>query len=435
MKFYIAARFSRRPECNALAHQLQALGHTITSRWVRPDSDHVVPTGLSAQAADAERERFAREDFEDVLACDAMVSLMEEPRSNTRGGRHVEFGMAVALGKSMHIIGPRETVFHHMPDVCHHTTVDGFLSHPDAATPQAQAAPQAGTVAEGGETLRNKIADLFQIGRNARSDATIIANVTNALHLVNCLMAVERALFTTMVPDEDGEEGDEIEECSVNSWGSEPAQYVEQVRAAIATSPAAPEPVLAIFEPLDIPSALRKLRFVSRVLDNFSQAPVPDRADAHQFVKELIEAVWKSGRGEPLQTAMEASRLEELIHRGALMANTMFNLAQRPGHRLTDAECVLFKSMHIKWDAARSYLAAPIAPAAGASPDVAKMVEEAKGTIYGLRDEVWCSARGQNNVDVSAKMDDCFAAIDALVAQCEHGARSDRMCSVCSRRM
>lgn len=129
MKFYIAARFSRRPECNALAHQLQALGHTITSRWVRPDSDHVVPTGLSARVADAERERFAREDYEDVLACDAMVSLMEEPRSNTRGGRHVEFGMAVALGKDMFIIGPRETVFHHMPTVRHHQSVEGFLSY------------------------------------------------------------------------------------------------------------------------------------------------------------------------------------------------------------------------------------------------------------------------------------------------------------------
>lgn len=30
MKIYIAARFSRRPECNALAHKLMALGHTIT---------------------------------------------------------------------------------------------------------------------------------------------------------------------------------------------------------------------------------------------------------------------------------------------------------------------------------------------------------------------------------------------------------------------
>lgn len=129
MKIYIAARFSRRPECNALAHQLKALGHTITSRWVKPDSDHVMPTGLSQQAADAERMRFAVEDEQDVWACDAMVSLMEEPRNNSRGGRHVEFGMALGLMKRMFIIGPRETVFHHLPSVEHFNTVEEFLDH------------------------------------------------------------------------------------------------------------------------------------------------------------------------------------------------------------------------------------------------------------------------------------------------------------------
>ena len=124
---YIAARFSRRPECNALAHKLQALGHTITSRWVRPGDDQVIPTGTSAQAADAERRRFAMEDVEDVLACNWMISLMEEPRSNTRGGRHIEFGMALGLGKRLTIIGPRETVFHHLDAVEHFDSVEAFL--------------------------------------------------------------------------------------------------------------------------------------------------------------------------------------------------------------------------------------------------------------------------------------------------------------------
>jgi len=129
MKIYIAARFSRRPECNDLAHKLQALGHTITSRWAKPDSDHVSPTGLSQQAADSERRRFATEDVEDMEAAEAMVSLMETPRNNSRGGRHVEFGFALARGQKLFIIGPRETVFHHLPQVQHFETVDEFLHH------------------------------------------------------------------------------------------------------------------------------------------------------------------------------------------------------------------------------------------------------------------------------------------------------------------
>ena len=129
MKIYIAARFSRRPEANALAQRLKSLGHTITSRWVKPDSDHVMPTGLSQQAADHERQRFALEDIEDVYACDMLVGLQEEPRNNSRGGRHVEFGVAIGLGTRVACIGPRETVFHHLPAVEHFDTVDAFLSY------------------------------------------------------------------------------------------------------------------------------------------------------------------------------------------------------------------------------------------------------------------------------------------------------------------
>ena len=126
MRIYIAARFSRRHECNALAQFLKSLGHTITSRWVLPDTDHVVPVGMSEQAADAERQRFAMEDFEDVKAADWCISLTEVPRNNSRGGRHVEFGMAIALGQVLTIIGPRETVFHHLPDVAQYETVEDF---------------------------------------------------------------------------------------------------------------------------------------------------------------------------------------------------------------------------------------------------------------------------------------------------------------------
>ncbi len=144
-KIYIAARFSRRPEANALAQQLKARGHTITSRWVLPDCDHVLPTGLSEQAADAERERFAKEDIEDLALANCLVSLQEEPRGNGRGGRHVEFGFmlgrqieAMRVARSnpskyvkvpeIICIGTRETVFHHLGSVHHFDTVEQYLA-------------------------------------------------------------------------------------------------------------------------------------------------------------------------------------------------------------------------------------------------------------------------------------------------------------------
>jgi len=127
MKIYIAARFSKRHDAHNLGVALRVLGHTIVSRWSLPDSDHVKPVGLSEQAADKERERFATEDLEDIEACDWCVSLMETPRNDSRGGRHVEFGYAMALKKKLIIIGPKETVFHNLPQVKHYKTVPEFL--------------------------------------------------------------------------------------------------------------------------------------------------------------------------------------------------------------------------------------------------------------------------------------------------------------------
>ena len=132
VKIYIAARFSRRPDANILARALKDRGFEIVSRWVLPDSDHVKPTGLSKQAADAERRRFAEEDIEDIENCDWLIALMEEPRSNGRGGRHVEFGYAMAMCKVLTVIGPKETVFHHLVND-HYDTASDFLENLDAA--------------------------------------------------------------------------------------------------------------------------------------------------------------------------------------------------------------------------------------------------------------------------------------------------------------
>ena len=126
MKIYLAARFSKRHKAHELGKYLCAMGHEIVSRWTLPDAEHVIPVGMSQQAADSERRRFAMEDIEDIDSCDWMISLMEEPRNNGRGGRHVEFGYALALGKKLTIIGPKETVFHHLDQVDHFESVDMF---------------------------------------------------------------------------------------------------------------------------------------------------------------------------------------------------------------------------------------------------------------------------------------------------------------------
>src|SRR5260370_9542714 len=60
----------------------------------------------------------ARQDCEDLMAADAVIIFTEIPNTIlATGGRHVEFGLALAQGKRVTIVGPRENVFHYLlPD-------------------------------------------------------------------------------------------------------------------------------------------------------------------------------------------------------------------------------------------------------------------------------------------------------------------------------
>lgn len=118
-KVYLAARYSRREGMLIAAYALKAAGITVTSRWIA-GGHQVSGSGLNDEQSlpAMQREKFAQEDIEDLAAADTVISFTEEPHSNnSRGGRHVEFGMAVALGKRVIVIGPRENVFHCLPHV------------------------------------------------------------------------------------------------------------------------------------------------------------------------------------------------------------------------------------------------------------------------------------------------------------------------------
>lgn len=117
MKIYLAARYSRRDELNRYATELASYGHEITSRWLA-GNHQIDDQGLSVEAKAEERTRFAQEDYDDLCAADCCIAFTEPPRStNSRGGRHVEFGIALARSQWVIVVGPRENVFHCLPHV------------------------------------------------------------------------------------------------------------------------------------------------------------------------------------------------------------------------------------------------------------------------------------------------------------------------------
>lgn len=129
MKIYLAARYSRREELLRYALDLGEVNHEVTSRWIK-GNHQVSDAGLSEEGTEAERLRFAMEDWHDLIAAEACVSFTEQPRSSaSRGGRHVEFGAALAMQKLCVVVGPRENVFHCLPRVIVYPTWDEALSY------------------------------------------------------------------------------------------------------------------------------------------------------------------------------------------------------------------------------------------------------------------------------------------------------------------
>lgn len=127
MNIYLAARYSRRLELCGYREQLRQLGHDVPAVWLNGShqiSDRGAPIGEHGEAlvegdagGDPEeaailRQKFAQEDLRDVMLCDLLIAFTEPPRSSaSRGGRHVELGLALGMGKHVWIVGPRENIF------------------------------------------------------------------------------------------------------------------------------------------------------------------------------------------------------------------------------------------------------------------------------------------------------------------------------------
>ena len=111
MKYYLAARYSRRLELCGYRADLAGLGIEVTSRWLNGShqlDDKAVPITDEGDrrfeagdpAVDHLRAHFATEDMADVMAAETLVVFTEQPRvAASRGGRHVELGLARGAGK------------------------------------------------------------------------------------------------------------------------------------------------------------------------------------------------------------------------------------------------------------------------------------------------------------------------------------------------
>jgi nucleoside 2-deoxyribosyltransferase len=117
---YLAGRTARRRELADAAVALGAGGIKVVSSWLGD-----VKAG-SARSDDDAATAAAR-NLRDVEHCDIFVAVTDGAGSFGRGGRHVELGVALALGKRVLVAGPPEHVFHRIADIERHDDLSAAI--------------------------------------------------------------------------------------------------------------------------------------------------------------------------------------------------------------------------------------------------------------------------------------------------------------------
>lgn len=112
---YIAAPSQMIDEAMVLKHLLADSGIACTSGWI----SH----GLTGDTNES-----AMADLADVAKADVLVALNPELwKTCGTGGRHVEMGYALGLGKPVIVLGSRTNVFHYLDTVDIALTVNDLV--------------------------------------------------------------------------------------------------------------------------------------------------------------------------------------------------------------------------------------------------------------------------------------------------------------------
>ena len=110
---YLAAAYNAQELMRFYAVGLSEMGYEVTSRWILGQHD-TPPDGIEPGSI-AHHAWAANDDLADIDRAATVILFTAWP--STKGGRHVEFGYALATGKKIVVIGERESVFHSLPQV------------------------------------------------------------------------------------------------------------------------------------------------------------------------------------------------------------------------------------------------------------------------------------------------------------------------------
>jgi len=117
-QIYLSAAYERRPEMIGHRDVLRNAGFEVKARWL--DGAQHNWDRMSA----ALKEDYSQIDLEDAQTADIVITFTG---GGPRGGRHVEFGVGLATGARVILVGHRENIFHWHPDVEVYDSLDDVI--------------------------------------------------------------------------------------------------------------------------------------------------------------------------------------------------------------------------------------------------------------------------------------------------------------------
>lgn len=117
-KIYLAASWIRQLEISSIAHELRNIGVDVISSWIDETGEDPIVGKRKRLTENAIR------DLSEVRACDVFVRFADVlvglvPATLATGGRMVEMGVALALGKPVYLVGFEQNIFDHLPQIIH----------------------------------------------------------------------------------------------------------------------------------------------------------------------------------------------------------------------------------------------------------------------------------------------------------------------------
>jgi len=129
MKFYIAAKFKARHRIKAYNQQMESLGLANTCPWFLMDTDDSADEDSLGGYSREESAVMADRDLSAVREAD--IFIIDTIDVSETGGREVELGVALILGKVILHVAPTRNLFHMHLGVKHLLNWDDVIKYID----------------------------------------------------------------------------------------------------------------------------------------------------------------------------------------------------------------------------------------------------------------------------------------------------------------